>query len=124
MARLVRVETADGRFFCIARVADNFGTRGIGLLATKSLGLEDGLLIKPCTSVHTWFMRYPIDVLYLRTDGTIVKTATLKPWRFSFGGKGTKSVLEVAAGQVETFDLKPGEKIRLIDRAQDAGESP
>jgi uncharacterized membrane protein (UPF0127 family) len=115
--KTMNIETTDGRLLCKARVADAIGTRGIGLLTTKSLAPEEGLLIKPCTSVHTWFMRYTIDVVYLTSEGAVVKATTLKPWRFSFGGKGSKNTLELAAGRAQELGLKAGDELRLMSEA-------
>jgi uncharacterized membrane protein (UPF0127 family) len=117
----VTIDLADGRLLCRARLADSFGTRGIGLLTTKSLAPDEGLLIKPCTSVHTWFMRFTIDVVYLTTDGTVVKTTTLKPWRFSFGGKGAKNVLELAKGRSAALGLKAGDILQITDSVNMSG---
>jgi uncharacterized membrane protein (UPF0127 family) len=113
--KTVDIELADGRLLCRARVADRFGTRGIGLLTRKSLAPDEGLLIKPCTSVHTWFMRFTIDVLYLDKEDVVVKATTLKPWRFSFGGKGTKNVLELAEGRIGAMGVKAGDRARIVD---------
>jgi hypothetical protein len=63
--------------------------------------LEDGeaLLIKPCSSVHMFFMRFPLDIVFFDKGGTVVKIVSdLKPWRMALGGKGAWCALELPAG--------------------------
>ena len=80
-----------------ARVADSFWTRGVGLLGANSA--DGGLFIEPCSSVHTMFMRFPIDVLFLDpADQVLAVYAPLVPWRATAWVRGTKRVLELDAG--------------------------
>ena len=109
----VRVERENGEFLCNAMVADSMKSRGIGLLGKKSLPDDQGLWIKPCTSVHTFFMRFPIDILYLDKDNTVVKQSKMKVNRMSFGGKGAKTVLELPWASIEKHDIRVGEQLAL-----------
>lgn len=80
-----------------ARVADTAWTRGVGLLGTHDAG--GGLVIEPCSSVHTWFMRYPIDVLFLGADDVVLAAYTpLRPWRMTRWVRGARRVVELEAG--------------------------
>lgn len=89
------------------RVADTFASRLSGLMFSRSLPEGDALLIPRCPSVHTCFMRYPIDVVYLDADGVIVRLVNdLKPWRASLGGRGAAHALELAAGSIERLGLQ------------------
>jgi uncharacterized membrane protein (UPF0127 family) len=100
--------TADGGTLVHARLADSILTRGRGLLGRRGLASGEGLLIRPCSSVHTWFMRFAIDVVYLDGDGRVIKVVSnLKPWRFS-GGRGAKMALELQAGEAATQGIVPG----------------
>ncbi|MFB3918934.1 hypothetical protein BU251_00075 [Candidatus Velamenicoccus archaeovorus] len=91
-------------------IADSFGARAKGLLG--KIGLEDGrgLLIRPCSSIHMFFMKFPIDVLFLAKDGRIIKIVKgLKPWRLSGCWFGCHMVLELKEGVLdinEDFDKK------------------
>jgi uncharacterized membrane protein (UPF0127 family) len=106
---LVRV---GGRELCLAEVAENPWTRAVGLLGRKELGEGRGLWIRPCKSIHTFFMRFPIDVAYVSSEGTVVKTrAGLRPFRLSMGGRGAHSVLELPAGSLERAGLKVGDSL-------------
>src|SRR3954454_12780159 len=93
--KTVTILRSDGSQLCIAEVADSLWTRGRGLLGRRSLAADQGLLITPCTSVHTWFMRFPIDVLYMDERDRVVKATSLKTYRMSFGGGRAKKVLEL-----------------------------
>ncbi len=64
------------------QMAQDFRSRSKGLLGRRGLAQDEGLLIKPCNSIHTFFMKFPIDVIFLDKNGRIVKIATgIKPWR-------------------------------------------
>jgi Flp pilus assembly protein TadG len=70
------------------------------------------MLITRCTSVHSAFMCYPIDVVYLDRDGVVVRCVPhLKPWRASFGTVGAAHVLELAAGAITAFGIAPGARL-------------
>jgi hypothetical protein len=92
------------------RIAKSMWARFWGLMGRRSLPGDEGLWIAPCSSVHTFFMRFPIDVVFLDRGGRVVKiVAAMKPWRAAVGGSGAHSVLELnagkAAGAVEVGDL-------------------
>ena len=102
----------NGRRLWVAEVADNPWTRFWGLMGRKGLPPGYGMLIVPCRSVHTWFMRFPIDVVYLAKDGTVTAVhPNLGPFRFSFRGRGARMVLELPAGAAELAGLKPGQRL-------------
>ena len=81
-----------------AWVADCFWKRLKGLLGTKSLKVGQGLVIKPCNSVHTFGMTYPIDVLFMDSDDRIVKIiAGMKASRMGMA-LGSSYVIELPIG--------------------------
>ncbi|HAU16661.1 MAG: hypothetical protein CSH49_09090 [Alcanivorax sp.] len=83
------------------RTADTFLTRLIGLLSRSSIGSEEGLLIVPCASIHTFFMRFTIDLVFLDNDNKVLGVKeNVKPNRISLAPKGTYAVLEIAQGNV------------------------
>ena len=80
-------------------LANTFFTRLVGLLSRSSLPNDQGLLLDPCSSIHTLGMRFPIDIIYLDKENKVLGNADdLKPNRFSFAPKGTAKVLEIAQG--------------------------
>lgn len=96
------------------RVADNFWTRFAGLQFTRSLPEGQGLLIKPCNSVHMFFMRYPIDVVFLTKDLVVERLLPdLQPWRVSPVVFGAYQTLELPAGTIARHGLKEGDRLEL-----------
>lgn len=86
----------------------NFLERMCGLLFRPALTASQGLLIVPCSSVHTFGMRYSIDLVFIDQNWTIVKTVNrLKPWRVA-ACKSATMVLELAANRINELQLTPG----------------
>jgi len=80
-------------------MADTFWKRSLGLMGKPGLAKGHGVLISPCRSIHTCFMKFPIDVVFLDHDNHPVKVARgVKPWRIVWGGWKAYSVLEVQSG--------------------------
>lgn len=97
-----------------ATMAANFTSRLIGLLNRSSLLPGEGLIIKPCKSVHTFLMRFPIDVLFLDGAGIIVDMyAEMPPNRVSQFVSAAQLVIELPAGTaLQTLTL-PGHQIEI-----------
>lgn len=82
-------------------VADTFLKRAIGLLGRSSLPCGHGLLIPRCRSIHTFLMRFPIDVIFFDNNRCIVKVVRgLKPWRIAYASRQATSVIEVQSGWI------------------------
>lgn len=89
-------------------MADTAIRRMKGLLGRRSLASGEGLLLSPAGSVHTAFMRFPIDVVFLDRELKVVKTSPhLRPWRAS-AAAGAKAVLELPAGECERRGIAAG----------------
>jgi uncharacterized membrane protein (UPF0127 family) len=83
-------------------VADTAATRSKGLLGRDSMAPEEGLWIVPCPMIHTFFMRFSIDVVFLDGDNKVRRVIeNLKPWRLSPWVFSARSVLEMAAGTLQ-----------------------
>ena len=92
-------------------LAETALTRMKGLLGRSSLPSGEGILLKPASSVHMAFMRFPIDAVFLDRELRVVKIAAgLRPWRMA-GARGSKSVLEIAAGEAERRGLSVGDRL-------------
>jgi uncharacterized membrane protein (UPF0127 family) len=90
------------------RRADRFFSRLRGLLFAPPLAPGEGLLLAPCASVHTAFMTYPIDVVFLDRADTVVKIVPrLAPWRAA-ACAGAHQTLELAAGEASRLRLTVG----------------
>ena len=88
-------------------------TRLRGLLGRKSLPSGEGILLRPAGSIHTFFMRFAIDAVFLDEDLRVLRIAAdLRPWRAS-GKRGAKAVLELPAGECARRGLEVGEQIRF-----------
>jgi hypothetical protein len=97
--------------------------RVIGLLNRRSLSEDEGLLITPCNNIHTWFMRFPIDVAFLDADGDVVKIVhCLPPFRARACWGKACSVLELPAGRLAQTGTDVGD--RLVMRLAEAGSQP
>ena len=84
-----------------------------GLLGRSGLEESEGLLLKPCGSVHTFFMRFPIDVVFLDRELSVVAVRPELPaWRTA-GARGAKVALELAAGEAARLGIAPGMRLRL-----------
>jgi uncharacterized membrane protein (UPF0127 family) len=96
-------------------VADRMLPRMKGLLGKRGLSAGEGLLIQPAPSIHTFFMRFPIDVVFLTKNGDVLKVApNVGPWRMR-SCRRAFAVLELAAGEAERRGITVGDH---IDRAK------
>jgi uncharacterized membrane protein (UPF0127 family) len=95
-------------------VADTRASRAVGLLSRSGLEPGEALWIVPSRGVHTWGMRFTIDVLALDQDGTVIDCVSrLRPWRLRLPRKGTAGVLELPAGTLEASGTTVGHHVLL-----------
>ncbi len=94
-------------------LADNFITRLKGLLGKEMMLEGEGLLIKPCSSVHTLGMKIIIDVVFLSSDKQVLHIIEeMQPGKLSPVIKNSSSVLELPPGQVRRSGLKIGHRLK------------
>jgi len=102
-------------------IAGSFWRRGKGLIGRKSLSAGYGLVIRPCGSIHMFFMSIPLDVLHLDRDGRVVKVlAGIKPWRLGPIVPRGKSVVELPAGTAARTGTVVGDSIVIKESARHA----
>jgi uncharacterized protein len=95
-------------------MADTFFTRLKGLLGKNKLPHGEGLWIKPCNSVHTFGMKFPIDVVFLDKENHVVGLAkTLRPNRVSCLYSSASSVIELPAGTIDVAVTVIGDHIEI-----------
>ena len=95
-------------------VADSPLPRMRGLLGRSDLPAGEGLLLRPANAIHTFFMRFPIDVVFLDGDMRVLAVNPgLAPWRTA-RFKGTRAVLELAAGESRRHSLRPGDRLEVV----------
>ena len=96
------------------KVAEIFVDRAIGLMFKDGLHGYDGLLISPCRSIHTFFMRIDIDVIFLNKDYKIIRLIrSMKPWRMTRAYFKATQVLEMESGSVSN-ELKEGDHLEVV----------
>lgn len=94
-------------------LADRPWTRLRGLLGRRRLGQDEGLLLRPVGAIHTLFMLFAIDVVFLDRDYTVLKVVeNLRPWRFA-AARRAKAVLELPAGAAARR-LRIGEPLVIV----------
>lgn len=95
-------------------LADNFWTRLKGLLGRSALAENEGLLIRPCNSVHTLGMTFAIGVIFLDRDNRILQVIPLmKPGRLSPLVRGAKQVLELHPSRLEQGRVQVGMQVEF-----------
>ena len=100
------------------RVADTPQSRSVGLLNRASLDPDEGLLITQCSSIHTFFMRFPIDVLYLDREYRVVRVVSnLAPSKLSFCLGKARHVLELMGGTTTNMDKLTGNMLKFDKQA-------
>ena len=109
--RIARVTTESGSDLAPAcEVTEGALERLVGLMGRPGLARGQGLWIEPCHSVHTFFMRFPIDVVYVDRDRRVIDVChSVAPWRAHLPRVGARAVLELPAGAAAA--LKEGDRL-------------
>jgi uncharacterized membrane protein (UPF0127 family) len=98
-----------------AVLADRLFARMRGLLGRRELPAGQGLLLTPAPSIHTAFMRFAIDALFLDKNLQVLRIAErLAPWRAAFQRRA-RSVLELPAGEAARVGVRVGDRLALLD---------
>jgi uncharacterized protein len=93
-----------------------------GLIGRSSLPTGEGLLLRPAPSIHTAFMRFPIDAVFLDANLRVVKLAAgLRPWRTA-SSRQARSVLELAAGESERRGLMVDDQLALVEQQRNGAD--
>jgi len=94
------------------RIADRLWSRMKGLLGTQELHSEQGLWIHHCNSIHTFFMSYAIDCVFVDAKLKIkALRKNVRPGQLVWPIRGAKSVIEMKAGQIEKLGLQIGDEL-------------
>ncbi|NWF78537.1 MAG: DUF192 domain-containing protein [Chloroflexi bacterium] len=94
--------------------ARSFLARGRGLMGRPALAAGEGLLIEPCSSVHSFFMRFPIDVVFADRQHRVVGlTEAMAPNRPYAGAWGARYVVELPAGTIAATGTRLGDVLRI-----------
>ena len=108
------VNERTGRVLASAvEVAETSTSRRRGLLGRDSLDPSAALIIAPCSSIHTFFMRFVIDVVFVDQSGRVLKVARdVKPWRIATAPRAY-AVVELNGGAVRRSDVEIGDRLVL-----------
>ena len=97
-------------------MAETSFTRLVGLLGRKGLESDTGLWIRPSSGVHTFGMRFPIDVIALDRKLRVRAIWTkLRPWRISGVSWRIHSVIELPIGSIERGEVQPGDQLEVME---------
>ncbi|GGF28688.1 hypothetical protein GCM10010954_29710 [Halobacillus andaensis] len=98
------------------KTAYTFWARLKGLMMTKSLSENAGLHIAPCPSIHTFFMTYSIDVIYLNERKEVIGIEeNLSPGKIGRRFSGAKSVIELPAGRIREVSITAGQVLAFVN---------
>jgi uncharacterized membrane protein (UPF0127 family) len=111
----VRLELDTGAAVCErCLVADTPLARMRGLLGRSGLEPGEGILLRPCGSVHTFFMRFPIDVVFCDRELRVLAVRPdVRPWRARMK-RGARVAVELAAGEAARRGVEPGAALRTV----------
>jgi uncharacterized membrane protein (UPF0127 family) len=101
----------DGDVLAGAEVASGLAERSRGLLGKS--GYEGALVLHRTRAVHTFGMKFAVDVAVCDKEMVVVGVTRLRPWRMSMPRKGGRSVIEAEAGAFERWGLRVGDKLEL-----------
>lgn len=97
-----------------ADVARTWLQRAVGLLSRTRLEAGEALVIPGCAAIHTWFMRFPIDVVFLRYGRAVRTVGRLGPFRFAWA-PGADTVIELPAGRAAEVAIEPGTVLSILE---------
>lgn len=104
-----------------AGLADNYFTRLRGLIGRRTLHAGEALIIRPCSSIHTFFMSFPIEVLFVDEGNRIVRaTQAIAPWRIGPIVGSARYVVELPRGAVAASQTECGDVLELVNPEGDA----
>ena len=101
----------DGEVLAAAQTAQTRRERTRGLLGRD--GFTGALVFRRCRQVHTFGMRFAIDVAFCRADGVVLRISSLRPWRLSPLVWRAAFVIEAEAGAFERWGLRVGDQVEV-----------
>lgn len=96
------------------QIATSLSAKTFGVMGWKSFDGKNGLLLTNTNSIHTFFVRFPLDLIFLDSGMTILRLVNLKPFRVSPIVWKAKHVLEMPTGSITKYSLKAGDKIKFV----------
>lgn len=124
--KTIALRTAEGRFIAHeVRTAYSLAARLFALSRERSLPARAGLLLSPARGIHTLGMRFAVDVVFLSPQMRVLALVPrVRPWRVLLAPRGTRRVLELAAGQIAATGLKAGTYIVVESNRSECRRTP
>jgi len=117
----VRNTSRDTVLVTDGRLHSSYWSRFWGLMLRRRLPEGGGILLTKTSSIHSWFMFFRFDAIYLDRENRVVKVVhAMRPWWFSFGGKGAKDTLELPARVAERTGTVAGDVLAFEPVGADA----
>lgn len=110
----------NGKTRLTVSLADSFRKRLCGLMGVKGLEKKTGLLLVNCSGIHTCFMRFTIDAVYLDKMNKVLACETVSPWKMGSLIKGARHVLELPEGEGKTLII--GKTVSLAEEGRTGGK--
>jgi uncharacterized protein len=101
----------EGDVLAAAEVADHLGTRSKGLLGRT--GYEGAMVLPRTRAVHTFGMRFAVDVAFCDRDLVVLDVARVPPMRLTLPRRRGRTVIEAQAGAFERWGLRPGDRLEI-----------
>ena len=114
-----QLERDDGTVIAAqVELATGLWSRFVGLMGRSDLPRGHALYIRPCNSIHMFFMRFAIDAAFLDGEGRVLRVYdTLRPWRMTRIVPRSKAVAELPAGTLREHGITAGDRLRVTDAA-------
>ena len=98
----------------VVTTAVDSSSRRRGLLGLNEMPVGQALIIAPCYAIHTWFMRFAIDVLFVTKRGEVIKRCdAVSPWRMAVAWRAF-AVIELAAGALRASETVKGDIVEIV----------
>ena len=101
-----------------ARLASSYSARFFGLMGRKRVADGGGLLLTKTASIHSFFMRFRFDAVFIDRENRVTKIVpAMRQWWIAFGGRGAKDVIELPAGVAAQTGTQPGDVLAFDEAA-------
>jgi uncharacterized protein len=107
--RQIELKTEKRTMLSKCRVANTFFSRFLGLMGRKEIPADEAILFPNCNSIHTFFMRFPIDVVFVKKNGEVSEVVeSLASWRMLLPRRGVAHIIELKALKARELGLVKG----------------
>jgi uncharacterized membrane protein (UPF0127 family) len=108
------VLSSTGSRIAVLKKADNWWSKGLGLMGTRSMAIGEGLWLPGISSIHTLFMHFPLDIVFLSKNMEVLKVQNwIKPGHFFVGCSRAAHTIELRAGTITSTTASIGEKCHI-----------